>query len=143
PYVRVYVAQVDPKLFEPWPPYAEFMALPEERLDTMPKLKASFSKVNEEFERVVSECPPNELIYCVLESNTRVEHDITRNELQSLVRSDYLNFYETKPEAEWIAFVTLDNCYNGIAFVSPDELAAAYGNGSNKCYFTIFLAVID
>jgi hypothetical protein len=137
------VAQVDPKLFEPWPPNAEFVTLPQESLDAMPKLKAAFSKVNEEFERIVSECPTNEAVYCDLESNTRVEYDTTRNELESLLRSHYLNFYETKLEAEWIAFVTDDSCYDVIAFVSPDELAATYGNGSNKCYFTIFLAVID
>ena len=141
PYADVAVAQVDPKLFEPWPQHAEYRELPQEQLEATPKLNQAFGKVNEEFERVVSQCPPSEVVYCDLEANTKVTYDITANELQLLLNSD-LNFYETKPHGQWIAFVTHDDCYSEIPFVSPDELATAYGNGNGKCYYTIKLDLI-
>lgn len=142
PYASLAVAQVDPKLFEPWPPYAEFRELPAEVLEAYPELKGAFGEVNEEFERVVSQCPPNEVVYCDLESNTRVAHDITANELNSLLSSEDLYFYATKPYGQWITFVTRDDCYSAILFFGPDELAATYGDGNQKCYYMVKLDLI-
>ncbi|MGH9877140.1 MAG: hypothetical protein ACRD5H_05835, partial [Nitrososphaerales archaeon] len=142
PYANLTVAQADPRLFEPWPPYAEYSNMPEGVLEKYPKLKGAFDEVNDEFRRVVSECPPRELVYCDLASNARVTSTISANELDSILSSEGLDFYSTRPYGEWIAFVVVDECYIAIPLLDPEELATANGNGNGKCYYTIKLELI-
>src|SRR5438093_9545227 len=74
PYAYLVVAQVDPKHFEPYPQFAQFSELQDQEqvFKENPKLQEAFGNVQRQFERIMSDCPPRQVVYCNLESNMTV-----------------------------------------------------------------------
>lgn len=64
--------------------------------------------------------PPQRPVYCDIVASTETSTTVTTAELESILRNRDLNFYVSKVEAEWTAYVkrdylvpqvTLEECY--------------------------------